>query len=198
MQFGSVNQNTDPVEIRRYNPGEDVSVLAINIGDNPGAEIGPGDELLITAGGQTLFLFRTNGIAATIGTPAWSSISDVRAKHDIQPLTGVLDQVLQLKGHSFFYNEPNQPGARAGKCLGFVAQEVEPIFPEWVSTDHAGTKSMHIAGFEALAVEALRDLRAEKDAEIEALRQENHALHDRLEAIEAMLQTLTREAPATP
>lgn len=204
LTFGSLTDNSDPMYITRQNVSPDYSQLVINLGDNPGSEPPPGDDLVILANGAVQFVFRSNGSAFKTGAPNWFVLSDARAKHDIEPLTGVLDRLMALKGHTFFYNEPNIPGARPGRCIGFVAQEVEPIFPDWVSTDSSGLKSLQVAGFEALAVEALRDLRAEKDAEIaaaraaneandkklEELRQENAALHARLDILEGALREL--------
>lgn len=205
LMFGSLTENSDPVYITRQTVSPDYSQLIINLGDNPGADSPPGDDLIIRAGTATQFIFRSNGTAAKTGAPLWSTVSDARAKHDIEPLKGVLDRLMALKGHTFFYNEPNIPGARPGKCIGFVAQEVEPVFPDWVSTESSGMKGLQITGFEALTVEALRDLRAEKDAEIaaaraanessekkiEELRQQNAALRARLDTLEDVLRELT-------
>ncbi len=210
LRFGSPTDNSDPVSIERQNPSPDNSQLIINLGDNPGADAPPGDDLIVRAGGQVQFIFRSNGMAAKTGAPIWATVSDARAKHDIEPLTGVLDRLMDLSGHTFFYNEPNIPGARAGQCMGFIAQEVEPVFPDWVATDSSGLKTLQITGFEALTVEALRDLRAEKDAEIaairaanesndkklEELRQENAALRARLDAVDRILKELTPALPA--
>ena len=212
LYFGSPTENSDPIYIARTNNATDYSQLVINIGDNPGSNNPPGDDLQIRAGGQTQFLFRSNGTAAKTGAPLWDTLSDARVKHDIEPLSGVLDQLMKLTGHTFFYNEPNVPGARPGKCIGFIAQEVDPIFPMWVSEDRDGMKSLQVTGFEALTVEALRELRAEKDHEIAAvraeseasdskiaaLRQENAELRARLEAVERILSELTPRLPVEP
>ena len=40
--------------------------------------------------------------------------------------------------------------------MGFSAQDVEKIFPEWVDTDENGYKMLSIRGFEALTVESIR------------------------------------------
>ena len=54
-----------------------------------------------------------------------------------------------------------------------IAQEVEQVFPQWVSQSSPDAyKQLAFSGFEALTVEALRDLRSEKDAEIAHLRQQ--------------------------
>lgn len=197
LNFGDDNANSDPVSISRSNVGSDYTRLILNVGDNPGSGPGPGDEILFNAGGSTQFIFRSNGEAFKTGFPGWGTISDARTKHDIEPLTGSLDRLLRLKGHTFFYNDPESLGRRPGQCIGFVAQEVETVFPEWVGSFDKDTKSLTITGFEALAVEALRDLRTEKDSQIgtlqsesAALRAENAALRERLAVIERVVTEL--------
>jgi hypothetical protein len=115
-------------------------------------------------------------------------------KRDIHELDGSLDKLMDLRGVRFHYKDPDAIGASPGEHVGFIAQEVEEVFPEWIGEYRDGTKTLTIAGFEALAVEALRELRAEKDAQIgrleaetEALRTRNAELTERLEAIEAAL-----------
>ena len=56
-----------------------------------------------------------------------------------------------------------------------IAQDVEDVFPDWVGTSGHGYKMLTFRGFEALTVEALRELREEKDAEFDALRAEKDA-----------------------
>ena len=51
-----------------------------------------------------------------------------------------------------------------------IAQEVEEVFPDWVSEGGHGYKTVTFRGFEALTVEALRDLREEKDRQSTELR----------------------------
>ena len=50
--------------------------------------------------------------------------------------------------------------------------------------------SLTFRGFEALTVEALRDLRAEKDAQIDELKADNRALRARLAALEAAVAAM--------
>lgn len=132
-----------------------------------------------------------NGTASKPGGGSWSTFSDARLKKDIQPLDNALQRLLRLHGVSFRYADPAAIGELAGPRVGFVAQDVETVFPDWVSTaaGGGGYKMLTIRGFEALAVEALRDLRAEKDSQIESLRRENAELKARLDRIEAALKS---------
>lgn len=101
------------------------------------------------------------GQAFKAGGGAWAALSDARLKHSITPLAGALDRLLALRGVAFEWNEPGKYGTCGGPQIGFVAQEVETVFPQWIDETADGYKAIAISGFEALAVEALRELRAE-------------------------------------
>jgi len=97
--------------------------------------------------------------------------SDARLKRNIQPLEHVLDRLLQLRGVTFEYKNPDGLHP-AGIRTGFIAQEVQDVFPDWVGHSTDGYLTVGPHGFEALSVEALRELRAEKDGDIAELRAE--------------------------
>ena len=82
------------------------------------------------------------------------------------PLKGPLDKLLQLRGVTFEWKEPEKQGNLTGTQMGLIAQEVEEVFPEWVGTQEDGGKTLTIRGFEALTIEALREL-TERVGEIE-------------------------------
>ncbi|MCK9621367.1 MAG: tail fiber domain-containing protein [Methylobacter sp.] len=101
------------------------------------------------------------------GGGTWTAPSDERLKKNIEPLANALNKLLQLRGVRFEWQEPEKMGNLVGPQLGLIAQEVEKVFPEWISTGPEGYKELTIRGFEALTIEALRELK--KD--IENLRQ---------------------------
>jgi hypothetical protein len=105
--------------------------------------------------------FEMFGEAFKPGGGAWGVLSDGRLKKNIGPLTGVLDKLLSLRGVSFEWKDPERHGNLPGTQMGLVAQDVEPVFPEWVGHDLDGTKTLSIRGFEALAIEAFRELKDE-------------------------------------
>lgn len=196
FQFGADAENGDTIFLSRFNYAPNQSGLRMELGSDPSGTNAANDAFIITESGTVLFQFNTagGGQAYKNGGGAWAALSDARAKHDINPLTGSLTKLLRLHGRSYFYNDPRAVGAGPGLHTGFVAQEVEPIFPEWIGTAPDGMKSIGITGFEALTVEALRDLRAEKHEQIAALKSESarkqaqiDALQSRLQAIEARL-----------
>jgi hypothetical protein len=129
-------------------------------------------------------LLHLNGAAVKPGGGAWGMSSDERLKTDIQPITGALDRLLRLRGVSFAWRDPERAEGRALRETGFLAGEVEAVFPDWVETGADGYRIVGVRGFEAMVVEALRELRAE-----------NAALRKRLEALE---QQGRRDAPRRP
>lgn len=84
-------------------------------------------------------------------TTSWSS--DLRLKTDVTPLTGMLEKVSALQG-VFFKWKNSQSDNRQ---LGLIAQEVNKVFPELVSTDQEGMMGVNYTGFIAVLIEALKE-----------------------------------------
>jgi BMFP domain-containing protein YqiC len=127
-------------------------------------------------------LLTVNGTASKPLGGSWSVFSDVRLKKNIEPLTGALDRLLQLRSVTFEYKDPQSIHEAPGVQIGMIAQEVEKVFPDWVDTAPNGMKRLSIHGFEALTVQALRELREEKDARISELEQHTAEIQKQLAA----------------
>jgi hypothetical protein len=136
------------------------------------------------------FDLEVNGTAGKPGGGSWSVSSDARLKEGIAPLEGSLDRLLSLRGVSFRYKDPDSIHELHGTQIGMVAQDVEKVFPQWVDEGPGGYKRLTVRGFEALTVEALRDLKTRQDEQIRALKTENDELRSRLEAIEAVVAAI--------
>ena len=151
-----------------------------------------GGRLVLRDGGNVgintsnpLFTLEVNGSAGKPGGGSWSVSSDARLKKNVSDLDGALETLLSLRGVSFEYKDPEAIHELAGERIGFLAQEVEEVLPDWV--DEVGDyKRLTIRGFEALAVEALRELS-----------EENAALTERLAAMEARLAELESSGTET-
>jgi len=165
------------------------------------------DNLFLSSGGAVgvgtigpNFTLEVNGSAGKPGGGSWSNSSDARLKKNIEDLDGALNQLLQLRGVTFEYIDPDAINERPGTRIGMIAQEVETIFPDWVDQRKDGYKAVTFRGFEALAVEAMRELRAEKDSEIARLQSVNESQADEIEnlrarmfVLEAMVEALAAE-----
>jgi hypothetical protein len=113
---------------------------------------------------------------------AGSCSSDERLKNNIEPLKGALSKLLSLRGVTYEWNSGASPRSPPGEQTGFIAQEVERVFPSWVDEHEDGSKGvvlppMHLA---ALEVESIRELKAENDD----LRARTQRLEERLRALE--------------
>lgn len=129
--------------------------------------------------------FRVDAAGKTFNhTGTWSTFSDRRLKQDVAEIANPLETLLRLRGQTYAYIDPPAAFATPGRRMGFIAQDVEAVLPQWVSEDARGYKLVTPQGFEALDVEAIRELRAEKDAEIVDLRARLEALAQRLARLE--------------
>ena len=180
--FSDPTTNGDEISFLRLTGANEESVLQLQIGDESS-----GFDRFNIRGAETKFSFYTNtGQAFKEGGGSWSVLSDARRKRDIRPLDGALTKLLRLEGKTYRYKDPTELGAAPGTCRGFIAQEVETVFPSWVAENAAGIKSLTITGFEALTVESLREL----DQRNHDLQAENDDLRQRLESLEAAVAQL--------
>ena len=122
--------------------------------------------------------------AAKPGGGSWSSSSDRRLKKNIHTITSALERMLSLRGVMYEWRDPAEHGDMVGAIMGMIAQEVREVFPEWVGTDGRGFLTLGFIGFEALTVEAVRELHERN----QALEAEVADLRARLDAIEARLE----------
>jgi len=164
MLFSLVGKTADGGVI--YNSSTNTNGLSLRTNGNI-------DRMRITSSGATQ---NTTG--------SWTTFSDIRLKRDLAAIEHPLQTLLGLRGHTFEYIDPPGAMAQPGRRMGFVAQQVEQVLPQWVGEDERGYKMVTPTGFEALSVEAVRELRAEKDAQIDALKGQVDALEARLRRLE--------------
>lgn len=86
---------------------------------------------------------------------ALSCVSDASLKKNILTLNGSLEKILALNPIIFNWNGEEDG---AGKHFGFVAQEVEQIFPELVSTNEQGIKSLAYGNFAPILTKTIQEI----------------------------------------
>jgi hypothetical protein len=134
-----------------------------------------------------------SGAAFKPGGGSWSNTSDLRLKRSVEPIKDALQQVLQLRGVSYEYANALSIGELPGMQIGMIAQDVERVFPQWVDEGEDGYKRLTFRGFEALTVEAIRELdaKAATGAELASrvleLERQNAELRALLDALAAKL-----------
>ncbi len=109
--------------------------------------------------------FQVDGgaVIATGDITAFGSISDIRLKENIEPITNALDKVSQIGGYTFAYKK--NPDVR---MTGVIAQEVEKVLPEVIYTTadiDSGKENLAVRyeNMIGLLVEAIKELKTEVD-----------------------------------
>lgn len=116
------------------------------------------------------YKLEVNGDAAkTSGGTVWINSSDERLKDITGEYGRGLDAITRLRPVTFFYKQGNPRGLPTHEeNIGFIAQEVQEVFPEAVSEGKAGYLDFNMHPVNVALVNAVKELKAENDA----LRQE--------------------------
>ncbi len=124
---------------------------------------------------------------------AGTCASDLRFKTDVRPFGAMLEKVAGLRPVTFAWRAAEFPerGFGTRESYGLIAQEVEQVLPNLVVTDAQGYRAVNYSRLPLLAIQAVKELKAENDV----LRAQNADLATRLEAIERTLQELARTTP---
>jgi hypothetical protein len=78
-------------------------------------------------------------------TGALNSPSDLKLKRDLHDLNGSLDKIMQLQGRVYEYKREEYKfmNLSSGPQFGFVAQELEEVFPELIMESHLPGSGKH-------------------------------------------------------
>ena len=150
-----------------------------------------GNKLKIAGNGNVApsYQFYVDGNAAkSLGGSTWIVSSDLSLKN----LTGNYDKGLQeinaLQAVKFYYKEGNPRDLPSDQeQIGFVAQEVQTVFPEAVNVGEDGLLDFNMHPINVALINAIKELKAENDR----LKAENEKINERLGNIEALLSIQT-------
>ncbi len=115
----------------------------------------------------------------------YSPISDRRLKKNIKPLENILSGLMELKPVTYRMKH----GPDTSKTIGFIAQQVQKIFPQLVehihdaNTGFAGLDELYTMNYDAIAPLLIKAIN-EQQEKISVLKEKNNALKKRIEAVE--------------
>ncbi|NLO01640.1 MAG: PQQ-binding-like beta-propeller repeat protein [Bacteroidales bacterium] len=113
----------------------------------------------------------------TEGGTAWATSSDLRLKTLLGNYDKGLREIVALQPVRFIYNEGNPRKLSTDiEQVGFVAQEVQKVFPEAVSEADDGFLDFNIHAINVALINAVKELKAENDL-----------LKERLEKLEQLV-----------
>jgi hypothetical protein len=123
----------------------------------------------------TTNILEVNGNASKTVAGDWLANSDARLKTNISTFneTKALNKLLQMRGVTYEWDD-NQTGNNRpeGQQYGFIAQELQEVFPENVSLDNQGFYQTAYGTYDALYVQSIKAL----NTKIENLEKENNEL----------------------
>ncbi len=127
------------------------------------------------------FNLQGNRVAYVNTNGTWTVDSDLRLKKNINPLQPALERVMQLRPVKYHYKEQKDSDQLS---LGFIAQEVQPLFPEMVVTGEDGKLGMSYSYAGVVAIKAIQ----EQQEIIEEQEQRIDKLEKELAEIKEMLR----------
>ena len=117
--------------------------------------------------------------------------SDKRYKQNIHHIPEALTSLEKLRGVSYEYKTAKftRRNFHKGKTLGFIAQEMEKVFPELVVEDAEGYKAVNYIGLIPVLVEAIKEQKTQIEQQSE-----------KIQTLETKLQKIhhTEEAAQSP
>jgi hypothetical protein len=108
------------------------------------------ERLRTTSGGISV----TGALTATGNVTAFS---DIKLKEDIKVIPNALDKVSKIRGVTFIRNDIDDKSRQAG----VIAQEVEKVLPEVVTTTEDGIKTVAYGNLVGLLIESIKELKKE-------------------------------------
>lgn len=185
MSQAKTAANPGTVEFRPYNPdgGPNLNPVALGIYYDKivmNLPITLNKPLNLTAGTSLKVdgTLTVNGIATAT---SFVTPSDLRLKKDIKKISDSRQKLATLQGVYYKLRDGTDENRQH---IGFIAQDVEKVFPELVIKNSKGIRGVSYSEFVVPLTEAMR----EQQAEIDQLQKENDRLKDRLEKIELLLE----------
>jgi hypothetical protein len=118
-------------------------------------------------------------------TNACYKVSDKRLKKNIKGLSDILSKIEKINSYSYNYNEtfsnvfPNQAQKLVNpNQIGFIAQELQTVFPELVATDTSGYLKVDYISMIPVLLEAIKEQSKSNDSLKSQIKSMNNQLSD--------------------
>jgi len=154
------------------------------VGGNMGIGVTPSGTYKLQVNGKLL----TSGIDEN---------SDIRLKKDITPITDALHKVMEMRGVTYHWIKPEM---EKDLQFGLIAQELEKVIPELVTTDGDGYKAIEYSHLVPVLIEAIKELKTENNSlksDIQSLKSENKVLNTNYSVLSTRLSALENKVEVT-
>jgi len=124
-------------------------------------------------------------VEGNVGAYAFINISDQRWKTNIKPIQNALDNVLKMQGVTYYWKVDEYPDKHfpEGEQVGFIAQEIEKVYPQVVLTDKDGYKSVDYSKLTPVLVEAIKEQQQIIEQQTELIEQQQQKLQQQEQLI---------------
>ncbi len=134
-----------------------------------------GDYAFLAMPGLAAYFSGDVQVKGRVTAQNWTTQSDRRWKKDIAPIEKAIDKVSQLQGVTYKFKVDEYPEERFSKDtqIGVIAQDVEKVIPEVVTTNKDGYKAVAYAKLTVVLIEAVKEQQVQIEqlsAEIETLK----------------------------
>lgn len=142
-------------------------------------------------------IYRLNVNGETHCTLGFWSSSDKRFKKDIQKLEDALSKLQAIDGMSYAFKkqkfgEIDFTDSKDRVEYGFLAQDVEKVFPELVRKDEAGYYAVNYDGFIPVLVEALKEQQTTVETQAATIERQNTVINNQAKEIEDLKTRMDR------
>lgn len=91
------------------------------------------------------------------------SSSDIRFKTNLKPIANPIDKINKVSGYEFDWIPDQENHGHEGHDIGVIAQEIEEILPEIVTTRESGYKAVKYEKIVPLLIEAIKEQQKQID-----------------------------------
>lgn len=192
VTIGTSNIGTDKVRIQSNGTGSNGN-NALNMIDNGGDDLmqvqNDGQVGIGLSSVTSGFLLEVNGDIKCTGI---STVSDAALKKDVNRVKKPLNRIMKLNGVSYQFDNEKAPNKNLpnGKEIGFIAQEVEEVFPSLVTSPEEGWSSINYQAMIPVLTEGLK----KQQEQIEQQSNEIDNLKARVRQLEAQVKSENRNA----
>jgi len=113
--------------------------------------------------GNTRIIGTLNVSSTVTSSSGITCPSDIRYKKNITAIENPMQKLMLVNGVSYYWKTNEFPGMNFNDKLqtGFIAQDLEMVFPEMVFTDNAGYKSVDYSRLTPILVETIKEQQKE-------------------------------------
>ena len=139
-----------------------------------------------TGGGRDNIIYATSSEFHCTGDIVAFSTSDSRLKTNLKNIENPLDKIQKINGYTFDWIENSELHSNKGSDVGVIAQEVEEILPEVVTTRKNGYKAVKYEKVVPLLIECIKS----QDKQIDNLKEQTNNLKEENTELKQLLANI--------